>query len=144
MYTVFFHLAWYLSHQCLFSIFSHQLKSCEKDSKIISESENHCAPFSMWLFGEITPCSVSTLHQASGNHYIGCLPISTLSPFWHSHSHTPSCFLTRTTNSLRMRLRSRTFSCWNAPQMPLPPWPIYLITNWLSSTRSAFMMSSWN
>jgi hypothetical protein len=56
----------------------------ERDSrrgfKIISESENRRAPFSTWLFGEIAPHSVGTLHQASGNHYIGCPPVSTSLP----------------------------------------------------------------
>lgn len=31
--------------------------------------------FSAWIFGEIAPRSVGTVHQASGNHYAGTPPI---------------------------------------------------------------------
>ncbi|KAF8320642.1 hypothetical protein F5887DRAFT_1291293 [Amanita rubescens] len=41
--------------------------------KIITNSET-VVPFTTWIFGEIAPRAVGTLHQASGNHYIGRPP----------------------------------------------------------------------
>ena len=32
-------------------------------------------PFTTWIFGEIAPRAVGTLHQASGNHFIGRPPV---------------------------------------------------------------------
>jgi hypothetical protein len=32
-------------------------------------------PFYCWIFGEIASRSVGTIHQASGNHYVGKSPV---------------------------------------------------------------------
>jgi hypothetical protein len=32
-------------------------------------------PFTAWVFGEIAPRAVGTLHQATGNHYFGPNPV---------------------------------------------------------------------
>ncbi|KAF8344843.1 hypothetical protein F5887DRAFT_917856 [Amanita rubescens] len=41
--------------------------------KMISTDDKQ-VPFTAWVFGEIAPRAVGTLHQASGNHYIGRHP----------------------------------------------------------------------
>jgi hypothetical protein len=55
-------------------VFSEYKKDFKRDSKMgfIRQSNNgDAAPFKTWLFGEIAPRDVGTLHQASGNHYVG-------------------------------------------------------------------------
>ena len=31
--------------------------------------------FSTWIFSEIADKAIGTIHQASGNHYLGCAPV---------------------------------------------------------------------
>jgi hypothetical protein len=55
-------------------VFSEYKQDFERDSKkgFVRLSPNRNAtPFKTWLFGEIAPRDVGTLHQASGNHYVG-------------------------------------------------------------------------
>jgi len=40
-----------------------------------STGDANTTPFIPWLFGEIAPRAVGTLHQASGNHYLGKRPV---------------------------------------------------------------------
>lgn len=51
-------------------------KHFERDGKrgFIEKNANGKV-FSTWIFGEIASRSVGTLHQASGNHYIGRPPV---------------------------------------------------------------------
>ena len=65
-------------------------------------------PFSTWVFGEIASRDLGTLHQASGNHFIGCPPVRP-SPF-------PPRILTHaplSTTSLTTALKSKTSLCLN-------------------------------
>ena len=41
----------------------------------ITKSSSKPIPFSTWIFGEIARHNVGTLHQASGNHFIGRPPV---------------------------------------------------------------------
>src|SRR6266436_4206572 len=43
------------------------------------KGEGNPTPFKTWLFGEIAPRAAGTLHQASGNHYLG--PVDRLITF---------------------------------------------------------------
>lgn len=50
----------------------------ERDAKTgfqMKTSDVKKTPFSTWIFGEIAPRAVGTLHQASGNHFIGRPPV---------------------------------------------------------------------
>ncbi|SRR6266576_4602577 len=41
----------------------------------IKSNEEKVILFMAWVFGEITPCAIGTLHQAAGNHYFGQGPV---------------------------------------------------------------------
>ena len=41
----------------------------------VKSNDDKIVPFTTWVFGEIAPRSVGTLHQSSGNHYIGRPPV---------------------------------------------------------------------
>jgi hypothetical protein len=47
----------------------------KKGFKEKKPKEDKTIVFSTWIFGEIASRSVGTLHQASGNHYIGRPPV---------------------------------------------------------------------
>lgn len=57
-------------------------------------TDDKYTPFSTWIFGEIASCSLGTLHQASGNHFIGWLPVHV--------QHLSDAMLTYTTTSTNL------------------------------------------
>lgn len=61
-------------------VFSEYKRDFYQDSKrgfMTHRSDGDPTPFKMWLFGEIASRAVGTLHQASGNHYLGKRPVRT-------------------------------------------------------------------
>jgi hypothetical protein len=75
-------------------VFSEYKRDFSQDSNknfVCKNPSGKSVPFKTWLFGEIAPRDVGTLHQASGNHYLGKRPVCLYPfPFLFSHPHAVS------------------------------------------------------